>query len=523
TRRRARAILLGAIALGLVCAIGASKLDVDVDEYKLYGEQSEVVQAFRFVEEHLRKPDTLEIELLVPPETALHEPAVANRLAALSMRLASIEGLGRVRSPLDAMMWTNRLLHDDDPRYERIAETAGGNAELLTLLAIKDPAGLDRWISPNFRRVRLSVEADKLPRSERDAILDAVHVALSAELGDGWDARLTGSFVVYRDLTTEIQRTQLWSFGIAAAVVFVVLTVFLRSLGGTVTGALGWASVGMFPTVLPVVVAFGVMGFAGISLDMGTAMVAAILIGIAVDDTIHLLAEFRRRRELGESAAAAIEGSVRRIGQAVITTSVALTLGFFVLILSSWQSISSFGFLSGVAILGALAADLWVLPALILVVTRQDRVDSDTGRVPSEAAPPRARRAALSLLIALPVLGSAVIASRDLATGSAAKVLACRTMPNGVVPLVAGSDPRCPLRPLDRVVSIEAGSQSVPALPRPAFLEAIQTSAGAVSLRFERGQSRVLADVPVLTRTRRDAFIGWAVGLSGAALLFVFA
>ena len=98
-------------------------------------------------------------------------------------------------------------------------------------------------------------------------------------------------------MARDIQRTQLSSFGVAALVVAFVLTMFLRSIGGSIPSAMGWAAVGMFPTVLPVVAIFGLMGFTGINLDIGTAMVAAIVIGIGIDDTIHLLGEFYRRRK----------------------------------------------------------------------------------------------------------------------------------------------------------------------------------------------------------------------------------
>lgn len=412
TRRRARAILVGSVLLGAVCAYGAWELEVDVDEYELYGEESSVVRGFRFLEEHLRKPDSLEIELAIPEGRELHEADVLGGIERLARRLESIDGLGPVRSILDPISWTHRLLSEDDPRAQRLGDTAGQNAELLTMLEFADPGGLDRWMTPSHRNVRLSVEAEKLPRSARGGVLREVHEAIEGELGDGWRPILTGSFVVYHDLTTEIQRTQLFSFGAAAVVVFLVLAGFLASIAGGVRAALGWAAVGMFPTILPVFVIFGVMGYAGISLDMGTAMVAAIIIGIGVDDTIHLMGEFFRRRRVGVSAAAAMEGAVLQVGQAVVTTSIALTMGFFVLLLSSWQSISSFGFLSGIAILGALAADLWVLPALVLVVTRQRGGRLRDSYPRTETAPPRSHRAIMTLLALLPVAGVAGLAAK---------------------------------------------------------------------------------------------------------------
>ena len=144
-----------------------------------------------------------------------------------------------------------------------------------------------------------------------------------------------------------------------------MIAVFIRSLT--------WAALALVPTVLPVVVTLGLMGLGGLSLDLGSAMVAAVVLGIAVDDSIHLLEQFRRRRRAGAPPGAAMRDAVRHVGRAVITTSVALALGVSALALSPWQSVASFGLVSAVAILAALAATLWVLPALVFAATRGGR------------------------------------------------------------------------------------------------------------------------------------------------------
>ena len=94
-------------------------------------------------------------------------------------------------------------------------------------------------------------------------------------------------------------------------------------------------------------------------------MIAAVVLGIAIDGTVHLLTGYRRRLAAGCPPAAAIRAAVLHVGRAVVSTSLALSLGLFVLTLSSWESVASFGFLCGVAILIALVAGLVILPAVI--------------------------------------------------------------------------------------------------------------------------------------------------------------
>jgi predicted RND superfamily exporter protein len=360
---RARLILAGTIAAGLACGFGIHLLRVEVDVYHLFGEESQVVQWIRFVQSHLRMADSLEVSFELPEGTELEDPATLSEIEKHAAFLASVDGLGEARTFIKPLGWINRLLNDDDPSFQVFAANPEANAELLLLLSVHEPELMDRWISLDHRRVRVSVEAAQGSYTQSGTILDTVNRYLAAELSEGWRAEVTGPIDVYYHMVNEVQRTQLRSFLTAAAVVFVMVALFFRSIP--------WALAAMVPTLLPVVITLGAMGIWGIYLDMGTAMVGAVVLGIAIDDTVHILIQYRRRRDVGLGAGDAIRAAILHVGRAVVTTSLALALGFFVLTLSSWESVASFGFLSGVAILGAMAADLFVLPALVVTIARR--------------------------------------------------------------------------------------------------------------------------------------------------------
>jgi uncharacterized protein len=111
-------------------------------------------------------------------------------------------------------------------------------------------------------------------------------------------------------------------------------------------------------------VILGAMGLLGMSLDVGRSMIAAVILGIGVDDAVHLLVQHQRLRARGIARAQAVRGAVVTVGRPVVTTSVALALGFLALMISPWQTVASFGFFVALGILLALVADLLVLPAL---------------------------------------------------------------------------------------------------------------------------------------------------------------
>jgi hypothetical protein len=363
--RRAWLVLGGALVLCAFAGVGLARLRVEVDVYHLFGEQTRVVRWIRFVEEHLRRPDTLDVVLALPEGRAVEDPEVLARVERLAGSLAALPGLGQARSLLGPLRWLNRLEHQDDPGFERPADSAGGNARLLAQLARDDPRALDRWLSRDRRSLRIQVEVQAGSHSYNRRVLERVQRLLAAGWLRDFRAELSGPVKVFVQMVEEAQRTQLSSFASAALVVAAMVAVFLRSLS--------WALAALLPTLFPVLMTLGAMGLAGVYLDMGTAMIAAVVLAVAIDGVVHLLAPYRRRLAAGTQPAEAIRAAVLHVGRAAVTSALALSLGLFVLTLSSWESVASFGFLSGVAILIALVSGLVILPAAIAAVAHLER------------------------------------------------------------------------------------------------------------------------------------------------------
>jgi predicted RND superfamily exporter protein len=130
-------------------------------------------------------------------------------------------------------------------------------------------------------------------------------------------------------------------------------------------GSLSWGALAMIPNLLPMIVLFGLMGLFGVALDAGTALVAPIALGIAVDDTIHFLHEFTAGRREGLAPLEASQRAGLRVGRAIVTTSATLAAGFLAMLVSRFQSMANIGLLSAACIAAAFVAELLVLPALI--------------------------------------------------------------------------------------------------------------------------------------------------------------
>jgi predicted RND superfamily exporter protein len=360
--RHAGLVLAVAAVVAIVCGLGMLRLRVDATFEDLYGEGSRVVRAVHFVREHLRRPDTLEVEISLPPGADVAAPETLGVLERVSARLAAIPDVGRVRSLLDPLSWANRLATGDDPRGERPAATAGGNRLLLAHLAPERGGPLRSFFDAGAGRARLSLETEKPPQERVRALVAGADAALRAELPEGWGFTLTGPIVLVRDMLEAIQSSQRTSFLQAWATVALLVALFYRSLQPALLVTVS--------TVLPVLATVGAMGLLRVPLDPGSAMVAAVVLGISDDDAIHLIAQYRRLRSEGAEVAAAVEGALVHSGRALVTTSLSLALGFSTLALSPWRSVASFGLLSALAILVALGAVLIVLPAALYGAAR---------------------------------------------------------------------------------------------------------------------------------------------------------
>jgi predicted RND superfamily exporter protein/signal transduction histidine kinase len=495
SERRARPILMAALLALVICALGwALHLRADTSWQELVGDDSSFVRWVRFVEERLRPSETLELDVQLPADTPMEDPETLRRVAGLSDRLRAIEGIGEVRSVIDLIAWLNRLLHHDDPEHQVAGGTLEANAELLELIAFEDPGLLGAWVSFDRTRLRVSAEAPLLSHAAREQVIREVRDAIATDIPREWAVQLSGQLAINFDWVRDVQNTQLRSFPTSVLAVFAMIAIFLRSLR--------LAAAAMIPTLLPVVVTLGAMGWLGMSLDVGRAMIGTVIIGIADDDSIHILAQYKRRRQEGASPRAAIRGAMLHAGRGVVTTSLALSLGFLTLMASAWQTISSFGFFVALAIVGALAAVLFVLPALIFTFVREERSLPETGR--SEQGRQDWARRLVAVAAVVPVvgalLGAILVATRE----DARRGTDCWILPNALAMWVPGTD-GCPLRSLERVKRVASqprGSASADVMEE--LRSAVSRGEASVDVLVERGDGETWISLPVRERSAAE-------------------
>lgn len=221
---------------------------------------------------------------------------------------------------------------------------------------------IDPYFSEEFDQARINVRVKETSRTlQRDALLHEVRRHLVEDLGfEPEQVHLTGMLVLYNNMLQSLFTSQILTLSVVFVAILAMFIILFRSLS--------LALIALTPNLLAAGAVLGGMGLAGIPLDMMTITIAAITVGIGVDDTIHYVHRYIAEFKLDQNYKAAMYRSHGSIGKAMYYTSVIIIFGFSILTLSNFTPSIYFGLLTGLAMLAALTGAMLLLPKLILMV-----------------------------------------------------------------------------------------------------------------------------------------------------------
>jgi hypothetical protein len=215
------------------------------------------------------------------------------------------------------------------------------------------------YLATDGNQIRFSVRVFESDRSLRRAeLLQNIHDHLTKDLGlDEAQLHLTGMLVLYNNMLQSLFQSQIMTIGVVFIAIMLMFVILFRSLK--------MAMIAIVPNVVAALQVLGLMGWLKIPLDLMTITIAAIVIGIAVDDTIHYIHRFTEEFGSDHDYWATVQRCHGSIGHAMYYTTMTITLGFAILALSSFIPTIYFGLLTGFSMLVALLADLALLPLLL--------------------------------------------------------------------------------------------------------------------------------------------------------------
>lgn len=397
-QRHPKRIAGASLGAAAAAALGIAQLSIDNRFIDYFKNDTDINQGMVYIDQHLGGTAPFDLVLKFEPWQALDDDFAADDLFAEDpfadgpfAEAPPADGAAPdpfperywfTRDKLDRIGQAHRLL-EARPEVGKVVSLASldelgrefndgaplNNVQVAAVLAALPPSIRDEVIrpyaSPATGQARLWARViESGPYFDRDALVADIKRDVVREAGFTEDAvTIAGMVVLFNGMVQKLVSSQVDTLGYVLLATFLMFLVLLRSPL--------FAVLGMAPNILAAAAVLAVMGFAAIPLNMMTAAIAAVSIGIGVDFAIHYLHRYRREREQSADAAAAIARTHGSIGRALFLTGLTITVGFSVLCFSNFVPTILFGLLVALAMALAFLANLTLLPSLLALTDRR--------------------------------------------------------------------------------------------------------------------------------------------------------
>ena len=373
---RAPLVTIAGVVVTMLLATSAWRLQPDSLLTETIPADNTSFQALRHCDEHMGGSliTFVLVEWRDTPDTQLrfNSPAV---LEAIERTQQVLEENPDTQYPLSIINVARSLPGKPEPESWKAKDR-------LAMLPLVPAELRDRLLAPQSRRAIVSARVRDVGSAHHQKMLKSLRAELKKIEADceGVTLRVTGTVAAATGSIDQMIVDLAWSLGLAAAVIFCMMTLVFRSLR--------FGLLSLLPNVFPLVVTSTVMVVSGIPLQLTTVIVFTICLGIAVDDTIHFLNRFQRELAEDGDVPAAARRAFLAVGRALVMTTLILLAGFGSVMLSEMPSSRLFAWLSCTAIASALIGDLVILPAMVTWLLRGNgsSVEKAAGRDRTHAA-----------------------------------------------------------------------------------------------------------------------------------------
>ena len=362
---------VAATLLTIASIVGMTRLEIETDFTRNFRRGSPIVTAYTFIEDNLGGAGVWDI--MIPAPAKLDDTYV-QRVLELERDLRAITIRNDAGQPMPGLTKVLSLVDGIDaaginPLLERIPPElkAKGMAATMPNFVKALRTESDETNKQNYLRIMLRAR-EQQSAAEKEQLIERVtevaeqHFPASATAPA---AQVTGYYVLLTNLINSVLRDQWACFAVATAGVGIMIAIAFRSLI--------LACVALVPNLVPCFVVMGMLGWLGLKVNMGAAMIAAVSMGLSVDSSIHYISFFLRARAAGLSVPDAISDVQQSVGRSATYSTIALMVGFLALCSSQFVPTIYFGCLVSLAMLGGLVGNVVVLPFLLQLVTAPSR------------------------------------------------------------------------------------------------------------------------------------------------------
>lgn len=352
------------LALLALTSVGIFKLEVATDFDENFRHTSPIVKSYHFIIDRMETTETFDVLIDVPKQPRGKElDDLLESVRGLQRELSderNVVGTLSVVNMLDFMTGTDKNRASPATWLSAVALQNMTAAQRLLLLRVLQPELVAGFWNQDRGVMRIIVQVgpirgtnEKLQRVE----------AIERLAGERFpQARVAGVAILLTYLVKSLLADQWISFGLAVVAIVAMLMLAFRD----------WrlGLIALIPNAAPILIVVGVMGWAGLKVNVATAMLASVSMGLAVDFSIHYLYRFQHEMQAGKSFGEAVRDAHGSVGLAMVLANIALVAGFSTLVISEFMPTVHFGLLVSVAMLGGLAGNLIALPILLRVFYR---------------------------------------------------------------------------------------------------------------------------------------------------------
>lgn len=355
--RNPKKIGLSFLVVCILLCIGLWKIEAAFDIERTMGEDVPYVKEVMDVgRSELGSLYSYDLIVELPDVDEAKEPENLKHLDQLQQKVAGYDLTKRTTSILDILKDLNQTLNDGDTTYYRIPDTEEEVAQEILLYENAGGTESEYWVDYDYRRLRLMVEISDFNSAQVEREMDRIQKD-AKELFPNANITVVGNIPQYVTMMQYLVKGQMLSFVISILIIGVILMIAFQSIRVGL--------IGLIPNMMPAIFVGGYMGWTGVPLDMMTATLLPMMLGMAVDDTIHFINHSKLEYNRTQHYQSAVRRTFRVVGVAVVTTSIITSAVFASFCSSACTMCINFGLMAIIGILSALAADLLVTPILV--------------------------------------------------------------------------------------------------------------------------------------------------------------
>lgn len=336
---------------------GLSKLDADSDYLRMFKDSTRIADDYNIVERLGFGTSVIAVHFSL--QAGLADEETFRSLMRFSDAVMALAPVQKVITPTDMVAEVDKALSDVPERWQP-GFTGYGRPAFAQLLLMAESSGnddLSDYLSLSHKEAQIGIFTHYLSGAETIALKEMIEALIRQHMPNSVSAVVTGVPIMWANMDGFLFKSQRHSLAILAMAIFIVLLILLRSLP--------LAVLGLFVNFLPAAIILGLMGHLAVKIDIATILIGGIAMGIAVDDTMHVLWRYQAETKRGVDPVTAIGRTLQSTGVALVLTSVLLIGGFSVMTLSDFMPTANFGLYTGLMVLMALISDLVLLPALL--------------------------------------------------------------------------------------------------------------------------------------------------------------